>query len=68
MRFVKGEKIIDFQIGYEFHTGMVKGLGILLQINNLNNEAYQTYQKTKNQLVEYQKYGRTTLVGASYKF
>ena len=68
LRFVKGEKIVDFQIGYEFRTGVVKGLGVLLQINNLSNEAYQTYQKTKNQLVEYQKYGRTTLAGASYKF
>ncbi len=68
LRFVKGEKIIDFQIGYDFKSGDLKGLGILLQINNLQNTPYQTYQTNTNQVVEYQKYGRTTLFGLNYKF
>ena len=68
LRFVKGEKIVDAQIGYEFRDGSLKGLGILLQVNNLTNAAYETYQQTPDQVVEFQKYGRTILLGANYKF
>jgi outer membrane receptor protein involved in Fe transport len=41
---------------------------LLLQVNNLTNEAYQTYAGTKDRPLEYLKWGRTVLVGASYKF
>lgn len=67
LRFVKGEKVVDFQVGYEFFDGTLKGLGILLQVNNATNSAYQTYQVTTNQPVEFQKYGRTVLLGVNYK-
>jgi iron complex outermembrane recepter protein len=67
LRYVKGEKILDAQVGYEFRTGMLKGLSMLLQVNNLTNTAYQTYQVTTNQPVEFQKYGRTVLFGLNYK-
>lgn len=67
LRYVKGENVVDFQVGYDFTSGPYQGLGILLQVNNLNNSAYQTYQKTPNQPVEYQKYGRTVLLGLNYK-
>ena len=67
LRYVKGETIVDFQLGYDFGKGTYDGLSALLQVNNLTNSAYQTYQKTPNQPVEYQKYGRTVLFGLNYK-
>jgi outer membrane receptor protein involved in Fe transport len=67
LRYVKGERVVDFQIGYEFGANMFRGLSVLLQVNNLNNSVYQTYQVDKSQLVEYQKYGRTVLFGINYK-
>ncbi len=67
LRYVKGESVVDFQVGYEFVEGSFKGLGLLLQVNNLTNSAYQTYQVTPTRPVEYQKYGRTLLLGVNYK-
>ena len=63
-----GENVVDFQIGYTFNDGSMKGLGLVLQVNNLSNAAYETYTGTKNQQLEYQKYGRTFLAGVNYKF
>jgi TonB-dependent receptor len=68
LRYVVGENVIDFQVGYTFNEGAYKGLGLLLQVNNLTNSAYETYTGTRSQQLEYQKYGRTILVGANYKF
>jgi TonB-dependent receptor len=68
LRYIVGENITDAQIGYSFNQGSLKGLGLLLQVNNLTNEAYQTYAGTKDRPLEYLKWGRTVLVGASYKF
>ncbi|HEU4844511.1 MAG TPA: TonB-dependent receptor, partial [Burkholderiaceae bacterium] len=68
LRYVVGENVIDFQVGYTFNEGSMKGLGLLLQVNNLTNSAYETYTGTRNQQLEYQKYGRTILMGANYKF
>lgn len=70
-RYVGSEKIIDFQTGYEFGEGTLKGLSLLLQVNNLNNERYQElfYDNNGNYSPRsYNEYGRTTLLGASYKF
>ena len=68
LRYVVGEHVTDFQIGYTFNEGTYKGLGFLVQINNLNNSAYETYANSKDRQLEYAKYGRTLLVGANYKF
>ncbi|MBC7380142.1 MAG: TonB-dependent receptor, partial [Burkholderiaceae bacterium] len=68
LRYVVGENITDAQIGYSFNQGSLKGLGLLLQVNNLTDAAYQTYAQTKDRPLEYLKWGRTVLVGASYKF
>ncbi len=68
LRYVVGENIIDAQLGYAFQDGPLKGVGLLAQVNNLGNAAYETYDGTRNQQLEYQKYGRTILVGANYKF
>ncbi|MBT9502954.1 MAG: TonB-dependent receptor [Burkholderiaceae bacterium] len=68
LRYVVGESIVDAQIGYNFTEGSLKGLGLQLQINNLGNAAYQTYAGTKDRPLEHIEWGRTVLLGASYKF
>ena len=68
LRYVVGESIVDAQIGYSFNQGSLKGLGLLLQVNNLGDDAYQTYAGSKDRPLEYIKWGRTVLLGASYKF
>jgi len=68
LRYVVGESIVDVQVGYNFNEGSLKGLGLLLQVNNLGDDAYRTYASTKDRPLEYSKYGRTVLLGASYKF
>lgn len=68
LRYVVGESQFDAQIGYNFTSGSLKGLGIVFQVNNLTDEAYRTYAGTKDRPLEYAKYGRTYQLGASYKF
>lgn len=68
LRYVVGENVVDFQVGYTFQSGPLKGVGLLAQVNNLTNSAYETYNGDHNKQLEYQKYGRTVLVGANYKF
>ena len=68
LRYVVGESIVDAQIGYNFTEGPLKGLGLLAQVNNLTDEAYRTYAATKDRPLEYIKWGRTYLIGATYKF
>ena len=68
VRYVVGENVTDAQIGYSFGEGSLKGLGFLLQVNNLTDSAYQTYAGSKDRPLEYVKYGRTVMLGASYKF
>lgn len=68
LRYVVGESVVDAQIGYNFKEGSLKGLGLLLQINNLGDTAYQTYAGTKDRPLETIKYGSTVLFGANYKF
>ena len=66
---VKDETIIDSQIGYTFNSGPLEGLSALFQVNNLNNEPFVTYQNyDERQVIDYQTYGRTYLVGLNYKF
>ncbi|MGG6461219.1 TonB-dependent receptor [Solilutibacter silvestris] len=69
LRYVVGENITDAQVSYNFSEGSsLKGLSLLLQANNLTNSAYRTYATTKDRPLEYIKWGRTILLGASYKF
>lgn len=68
LRYIVGENITDLQLGYTFREGSLKGLGVLLQVNNLTDEPYQTYANSKDKPYEYIKYGRTVLLGANYSF
>lgn len=68
LRYVVGEEIVDAQLGYNFDNGPLKGLSLMFQVNNLTDEAYQTYAGTKDRPLEHIKWGRQYLVGANYKF
>ena len=68
LRYVKGESVVDMQVGYNFTHDQLKGLSLVLQVNNLTDAAYQTYSGTPDKIVEYAKYGRTLLMGANYKY
>ena len=69
LRYVVGENITDAQVSYTFGDNTsFKGLSLLLQASNLGDEAYSTYAGTKDRPLEYIKWGRTLLLGASYKF
>ncbi len=68
---IGAEQIIDAQLGYAFETGQFKGLSILFQVNNLNNEPYKTYvgSSTGGQMFpeRYNTSGRQFLLGLNYK-
>lgn len=68
--FIKSEKIVDLQMGYEFDKGWMKGLSLLLQVNNLTNTPFIRFRPnadgTKEE-IENTKYGKTVLFGVNYK-
>jgi iron complex outermembrane recepter protein len=68
--FTNSETVTDLQFGYNFETGVLKGLSLTLQVNNLNNTPYATYFNFQGQQLpkQHQEYGRTVLFGGSYKF
>ncbi|MET3105247.1 iron complex outermembrane receptor protein [Oxalobacteraceae bacterium GrIS 2.11] len=68
LRFIDAETIVDAQFEYTIQDGSYKDLGFFLQLGNLTDSAYRTYQGTPNQPLEYAKYGRTLLAGLNYKF
>ena len=69
LRYVEGENITDAQISYAFGEGsMLSGLTLLFQASNLTNSGYTTYASTKDRPLENIEWGKTYLLGASYKF
>ena len=67
-RSVKGESVVDAQIGYRFDGGRFDGLAVSLQGLNLTDEEFGTYlNDDERQVKDYQRYGRTFLFGISYK-
>jgi iron complex outermembrane receptor protein len=63
------ESVFDAQIGYRFDGGMLNGLAITAQALNLTDEPFINYQNNdRRQIIDYERYGRTYLIGASYKF
>lgn len=66
---VSDENVIDAQVGYEFQGGMLEGVSVLAQVNNLTDEEFTThYQGDERQTAAWQRYGRTFLVGVNYRF
>ena len=69
LRFVEGEDVTDAQVSYSFgEESMLKGMTVLLQASNLTNSGYRTYTNTKDRPLENIEWGRTYLLGVSYKF
>jgi iron complex outermembrane receptor protein len=68
-RRAAGETIIDGQIGYEFSDGMLKGLSLFLQGQNLTDQPFVTTDPGEPlHVIDYQKYGRRFLAGFNFKF
>jgi iron complex outermembrane recepter protein len=68
LTFIKAETTVDLQLGYEFNSGMLKGLSINLQGSNLTNTKFQRYDGDPSKIVETIKYGKTYTAGLNYKF
>ena len=69
---ILAERQVDLQLGYAFEEGTLKGLSILVQVNNLNNSPYQTRQGDpfsggSYAPERYTTYGRQFLLGLNYK-
>ena len=63
------ENVIDAQVGYAIERGRFKGLSFMLQAYNLNNEPLITYDNNDpRRVINYQTYGASYSLGASYKF
>ena len=67
-RLARAETVFDAQVGYEFQGGPLKGLGILVQGQNLTSEPFITEDSLNHLIIDYQDYGRRFLAGLSYKF
>ncbi|MES1158676.1 MAG: TonB-dependent receptor [Terricaulis silvestris] len=68
LREVKGESVLDAQIGYRFDDGPLQGLAFQIQGNNLTDEPFITYANDdERQVLDYQRYGRVFLFGVSYR-
>jgi iron complex outermembrane receptor protein len=67
LSYIQGEKVLDLQFGYEIQTGRFKGLSFLLEMNNVNDAHFVRYRKTKDNVIEDTRYGRTVLFGLNYK-
>ena len=63
------ESIFDAQVGYRFEEGSLEGLAFTLQALNLTDDPFINYQSgDREQIIDYERYGRTYLVGVSYRF
>ena len=67
---INSETVQDAQVNYSFNTGRFQGLSLYLQVSNIGDEPFTTSDATDagNRPVQYFEYGRTTLLGFSYKF
>ena len=65
----QAEKNLSAQISYAIQSGSLKGLAFFLQGYNLNDSPLITYNNgDPRQVQNYQKYGASYSLGASYKF
>ncbi len=69
--YIRGEKIVDVQFGYEFKTGTAKGLSLSFQVNNATDAVFQKYSINADgsqQTKESAQYGKNYMFAANYKF
>lgn len=65
---IRGETLLDFQAGYTFQSGMFKDASVLLQVYNVTDEPYREVFEGALTPKTYNEYGRTYLLGVTYKF
>lgn len=67
---IAGETVQDAQLNYSFNSGMLEGLSLYLQVSNIGDEPFAAYNDgdPANRPEKYFEYGKTTLIGFSYKF
>ncbi len=68
LTYIKGETVVDLQLGYELQSGFAKGLTILAQGNNMTNAEFVRYKDVPTNILERSKYGKTYLFGLNYKY
>jgi iron complex outermembrane receptor protein len=69
MPFIRGETVVDWQVGYTFpDKSFLKGLSILLQANNTGDELFRQYIDNRDSPTDTKRYGKTYLLGVNYKF
>ncbi len=69
---IAATRTLDAQVSYDFRGGALKGLTLLVQGYNLNNEPYRVYQgntpsSNPTQTKYYETYGRVIMFGLNYK-
>ncbi len=66
---VLSESIIDAQVSYDFIDGPLAGMSIFAQGINLTDEPLRTIMNDDSrQINDYQRYGRTYMIGVSYNY
>ncbi len=65
---IKEESIVDAQISYTFTSGRAAGLTLLLQGYNLTDEPMTTFAGDERFVLDYQSYGASYMIGASYSY
>jgi iron complex outermembrane receptor protein len=67
-RQVEGNTTLDGQASY-FFSGKLEGVTLLFQAYNITDEPFVTFgNDDTRQVIDYQRYGRSFLVGASYNW
>jgi len=66
---INAERVQDAQINYTFREGSLEGLALYLQVSNIGDEPFSTSSNgDPARPATYFEYGRTSLLGFSYKF
>ncbi len=65
---ISGETVQDAQINYSFGSGRFENLSLYLQVSNIGDEPFRTTYGADDRPNQFFEYGRTTLLGFSYKF
>ncbi len=67
LEYVRHEQLTDFQTGYDFGDGRLKGLSLVFQIDNMTNTPFIDYAGVSSRVRDYETYGRVFFLGAKYK-
>lgn len=67
LEYVRHEQLTDFQAGYDFGDGRLKGLSLVFQIDNMTNTPFIDYAGVESRVRDYETYGRVFFLGAKFK-